>query len=852
MSSRRKSSTPCMVRPGGEGPGEEEEEPMEEEHAEAGPVGGPLSSPDRTPEGGPSPREPEGAGPEAAEMDDDDDDDEEDEEEEGEDEPKRPPLEPRALGARGFVCKYCSFSSAGLGAFEAHVAAQHPTVTPTPLGRYHAAHPPGGGPAPQHPTPNGLLQRGRGPAENGPVVDPEHRGPPLLQGPPLHQGPHGSPLLQGPPLHQGPHVAPLLQGPPLHQGPHGSPLHQGPHVAPLLQGPPLHQGPHVAPLLQRPPNFAAVPKVAVPLSGRRYDPALDGSAALMASFGRFPYPTQAELSWLTAASRHPEGAIRAWFTTQRLKQGITWAPEEVEEARKKMFNGSMPPAHHTFTAPPPAAAAAGPRPRSPPHRAAVCSSYALVRPRAPEQAERPVMAVAPNAGDPRDKGLMAPPPPPPPLKDRPPVAAETKRPAATPLVASDPKRKHPGGGLAPPPGPRPPGLLPPSLARRFAAPPPPIVAPPYKDYRLPLPPLSPQEKHPLTHALLAPDPRPPPPAARRPSIIQPPRPPPREPRGPSPRPDKVLTPLCEANGVPRGGGDPQHPGGAPPPGKAPPPPPGQFPLLERMKGKTALQLAALEEGFLRGTGLPSHGEVDALAAAARLSRHEVRGWFLERRALRDTLEQALLNSMGARRAAPPPGPDRRAPPPPPLNGTHKGRGGGGGHLRSPPPPPIVAPPTPAPPPAPPLREGGAPGRWPSPEDLVQLEARTGLPRADLLRWFSDSRPALHRGGGAGPPGGRGHQGGRGLLLENHREGGATVNGLDAPEANASRLAESYSSSQQHLELQDWFSSRLMQQSPLEMKGGAGGGGGAGEVLGSWVENGCLTRGLEHHQQQLEG
>ena len=47
-------------------------------------------------------------------------------------------------------------------------------------------------------------------------------------------------------------------------------------------------------------------------------------------------------------------------------------------------------------------------------------------------------------------------------------------------------------------------------------------------------------------------------------------------------------------------------------------------------------------------------------------------------------------------------------------------------------------------------------------------------------------------------------------------------------------------------------SRLM-QSPLEMKGSGGGAGsGGGEVLGSWMENGCLTRGLEHHQQQLEG
>ena len=130
MSSRRKSSTPCMVRaetdpprPGGEGPGEEEEEPREEEQAEAGSVGGPLSSPDQIPEGGPSPREPEGAGPEAAEMDDDDDDEEdegeEEEEEEGEEGARAredtrrtfhfPPLERKIAPAAGDPSRYNFF-----------------------------------------------------------------------------------------------------------------------------------------------------------------------------------------------------------------------------------------------------------------------------------------------------------------------------------------------------------------------------------------------------------------------------------------------------------------------------------------------------------------------------------------------------------------------------------------------------------------------------------------------------------------------------------------------------------------------------------------------------------------------
>lgn len=72
-----------------------------------------------------------------------------------------------------------------------------------------------------------------------------------------------------------------------------------------------------------------VPKIAVPLNTTKYNPTLDDNLTLISSFNKFPYPTQAELSWLTAASKHPEEQIKVWFTTQRLKQGISWSPEEV-------------------------------------------------------------------------------------------------------------------------------------------------------------------------------------------------------------------------------------------------------------------------------------------------------------------------------------------------------------------------------------------------------------------------------------------------------------------------------------------------------------------------------------------
>uniref|UniRef100_A0A3B4AUU5 Homeobox domain-containing protein n=1 Tax=Periophthalmus magnuspinnatus TaxID=409849 RepID=A0A3B4AUU5_9GOBI len=98
---------------------------------------------------------------------------------------------------------------------------------------------------------------------------------------------------------------------------------------------------HIMPSLQRPLNYTQVPKIAVPLNTTKYNPSLDDNLTLISSFNKFPYPTQAELSWLTAASKHPEEQIKVWFTTQRLKQGISWSPEEVEEARKKMFNGTI-------------------------------------------------------------------------------------------------------------------------------------------------------------------------------------------------------------------------------------------------------------------------------------------------------------------------------------------------------------------------------------------------------------------------------------------------------------------------------------------------------------------------------
>lgn len=69
-----------------------------------------------------------------------------------------------------------------------------------------------------------------------------------------------------------------------------------------------------------------------------YSASMDSSSFLKTSFNKFPYPTKAELCYLTVVTKFPEEQIKIWFTAQRLKQGISWSPEEIEEARRKMFN----------------------------------------------------------------------------------------------------------------------------------------------------------------------------------------------------------------------------------------------------------------------------------------------------------------------------------------------------------------------------------------------------------------------------------------------------------------------------------------------------------------------------------
>uniref|UniRef100_A0A3P9IL51 Homeobox domain-containing protein n=1 Tax=Oryzias latipes TaxID=8090 RepID=A0A3P9IL51_ORYLA len=759
----------------------------------------------------------------------------------------------------------------------------------------------------------------------------------------------------------------------------------------IIPEPTMLQGlSHVSPMLQRPPNFNSVPKIAVPLNTTKYNPSLDDNLTLITSFNKFPYPTHAELSWLTAASKHPEEQIKVWFTTQRLKQGITWSPEEVEEARKKMFNGSIPPAHHTFTVLPssPISESSSKSSKQPiVYTTVECSSH--VRTHAlngssvvtttysstgivngssrtlkrslpthqtsvcgPES-KRPIMAVAPHPGDPKDKVLMAPPPPPPPQKDRfqmatPPVRMEAKRGATTPLVNAEMKRQSIAVPLMPPPSSSstpsssskgkslsvvgntktkpvvslPSIVFPESLTRPMIAPPP-ICAPPFKNSLL-IPrtaPLSSKEKHANPHTLPASDlPNSPPPnnsQIRRPPIIQSIRTPAKtpsqiqgfpadvsklkEPQGVDlkanyPRGDKVPSLLAEANGTSHLDGKWTHgqlscgnnngivhlDNGDTPVTRKPDfqqksSVMTQFPLLERMKGKTAKQLKILEESFLRNS-FPTQSDVDNLAVTTGLSHQEIESWFGERRALRDNLEQALLNSMGTKRvgiggiAGISENKLSQQHRTLQLNGIHK-TSTTLGSVKSPPPPAppgAVLPSIPKPNSClvPPesrslalLKDDFPQTQWPSLEEFSQLEGQMGLPRTELSRWFTDTRlqsssvelkELFHKNGlnGVQGPPVSALENTPSSIIQACQDGAVTNNSSKVLEMELGWLMDQrykHFSSQQHAELQDRFAGRLRPQSAAELKNGGqnwGVMGGARGMFGSWLDDGHFRRGRE--------
>lgn len=512
---------------------------------------------------------------------------------------------------------------------------------------------------------------------------------------------------------------------------------------------------HIMPSLQRPLNYTQVPKIAVPLNTTKYNPSLDDNLTLISSFNKFPYPTQAELSWLTAASKHPEEQIKVWFTTQRLKQGISWSPEEVEEARKKMFNGTISSMPQTFTVVAPQLNSQSSTNQSAASKA-MQSAASVLQPLPCHLLGQTSLVLTPVAnGSTVTCAPLA-------LTVANQVAQSLKRPLASPVIATESKR--------------------PSIIQTISAPMATSKLASSKVLSFTVDPNKTAEQ--LT--------------VLRSSYTQ----------CPFPEEDEIYR-LIETTGLSRGEIKKWFSEqrllnlkGVPPPpvlvkAEVTPAPkdspvkkavPSQFPLLERVKGKSSEQLKALEESFQR-SGTPTEAALDQLAQETRLSKTEVDCWFLERRALRDNMEKALL-SMSSKSTE-----DRAERPGVLLNGASH-REHSGKPLRSSPHPPVLSssssssssssPPvlaasSPHPPalsssasppiltssssssPHPPilsastspapissrsltlLKEMFCRTQWPSPEEYSQLEVQTSLGRTDIVRWFKDHRSALKNG-----------------------------------------------------------------------------------------------------------
>nr|XP_057910144.1 zinc fingers and homeoboxes protein 1-like [Doryrhamphus excisus] len=97
-------------------------------------------------------------------------------------------------------------------------------------------------------------------------------------------------------------------------------------------------------------NTAAQSQLLIPLSSiPSYSAAMDTNPLLGSTYKKFPYPSMAEINSLAGQTQFTEEQIKVWFSAQRLKHGVSWTPEEVEEARRKQFNGTVHTVPQTIT-----------------------------------------------------------------------------------------------------------------------------------------------------------------------------------------------------------------------------------------------------------------------------------------------------------------------------------------------------------------------------------------------------------------------------------------------------------------------------------------------------------------------
>lgn len=452
---------------------------------------------------------------------------------------------------------------------------------------------------------------------------------------------------------------------------------------------------HVTPSVQLPPNINLVPKVPVPLNTTKYNSALDTNATMINSFNKFPYPTQAELSWLTAASKHPEEHIRIWFATQRLKHGISWSPEEVEEARKKMFNGTIQTVPPTITV-------------LPTQLAPTKMSQPILQTALPCQILGQTSLVLTQVTSGSTTVSCSPIT----LAVAGVTSHSQKRPLVTPQAAPEPKRPHVAQvaqvAQVPEPPPKVASLLLTAASDRK------------------------KTKEQITHLKASflhnqfPD-------------------------------DAEIYRLIEVTGLARSEikkwfsdhryrcqrgivhitseslAKDQLAVSASQHGRTYHAYPDFAP--QKFKEKTQGQVKILEDSFLKSS-FPTQAELDRLRAETKLSRREIDSWFSERRKLRDSMEQAVLDSMGPGKK----GQDGVAP-----NGALSRLDQlTGAQLVSslPSPSPAI---TKSQEQVHLLRSTFARTQWPTPQEYDQLAAKTGLVRTEIVRWFKENRCLLKTG-----------------------------------------------------------------------------------------------------------
>ncbi|KAM9844949.1 homeobox and leucine zipper encoding a [Aulostomus maculatus] len=68
---------------------------------------------------------------------------------------------------------------------------------------------------------------------------------------------------------------------------------------------------------------------------------LDNIPELVQAFNLFPYPSSGEVNALARVCSLPLDKVKVWFMVQRIKYGISWSSEEIEETRQKLAVSEM-------------------------------------------------------------------------------------------------------------------------------------------------------------------------------------------------------------------------------------------------------------------------------------------------------------------------------------------------------------------------------------------------------------------------------------------------------------------------------------------------------------------------------